>query len=340
MDRLVRRGRLVLFFGLAAGAVYLLRDVAQLVLVAMLIAYVLNPFVSRLEVNTSRNAATAIVFLSLALAIGLGATVLFPVVQEQVAALQVGMDTDAVQRLLDSLDRWMASVYSSVGAEATPLSDRIRANVQATGDAMVASAPGLVSLITNVVIVPFLAVFLLRDGPQIKRSLIRLVPNRYFEFSLDAIHKMDQQLGKYLRGLVLDTCAVIVLATTALWLLGIDSYVLLGVLTGLANVIPYVGAILAGTLAALLTLVTSGSPSLAAAVVGTILAVQVVDETLIQPLVLAQTVDLHPIEVVLAIAVAGQFFGILGMILAVPVTSAAKVVVSEGLALIQQYRFD
>lgn len=329
--------------GFLAGGVlllYALRGVAQLVLIATLLAYVLNPLVVRLEGRTSRNMATLIVCLSLGAFIALTTTLIAPIVEGQVARLQANVDANQVQLMVESIDQRAAEFMSAFGGGGLGLSERLEQFRTQTSKNLLGLAPSLLGVISNVIVIPFLAVFLLRDGPQVKRGLIRLVPNRYFEFALDAIHKVDQQLGRYLRGLLLDVLAVCILAAGAFWALGVGSFVLLGIVTGVANVIPYVGALLGGGVAALVTLLSTGSAAQMGAVIGAVFVVQLVDEVVIQPLVLSQAVALHPIEVVLAIMIASQFFGIFGMVLAVPVASAAKVVVTEGLVLIQQYRFD
>ena len=329
--------------GLIAGAgllLYLLRDIAQLILVATLLAYALNPLVVRLEGRTSRNRATLIVFLGLVSALTTATVLLFPVAETQITRIQAGIDADQVQVLVQEIDRRVADFTAAFGGAQLGLAENLRQFLDQTSSNLLDLAPGLIGTIGNIVVIPFLSVFLLRDGPQLKRGLIQLVPNPYFEFALDAIHKVDQQLGKYIRGLLLDTAAVIVMASAAFWALDIGSFALLGIITGIANVIPYIGALLGGGVAALITLLSTGSTNTTIAVLGAVFAVQIIDEVMVQPILLSKAVALHPIEVVLAIMVASQFFGILGMILAVPVASTAKVVITEGLALIQQYRFD
>lgn len=200
-------------------------------------------------------------------------------------------------------------------------------------------ARNLLGIATNLILIPFMALFLLRDGPRIKRGLIRFVPNRYFEFSLEALHKIDVQLGNYFRGLILEITVISVLSIAGLWILDVPAFVLIGVLAGITTVIPYAGSLLGGMVGVLVKLASTGVLYPAVLVFLLFLAIQIADEAFIQPLVFAQAVDLHPLEVLLAVWIAAQFFGVVGMVLAIPVTSAGKVVISEGGALIQQYQF-
>jgi len=331
------RGLLVLVGGLVL--LYLLQGIAQLLLSATVLAYLLNPLVSRLQQRTSRTRATLLVFGLLVVAlVGLG-LVLGPVVQHQIQEVGTAVDPDRVTRVIDRVDAQLNDFSDALGGGEVRFKERVDQTVEAWTTRVVNMATGLLGVATNVILVPFMAMFLLRDGPRIKRGLIRFVPNRYFEFSLEALHKIDVQLGNYLRGLVVEISIITVLATTALWALNVPAFVLIGVLAGITTVIPYAGSLIGGSVGVLIKLASTGSVAAAALVFVAVLAIQIADEALIQPLVFAQAVDLHPLEVLIAVWVAAQFFGVIGMVLAIPVTSAGKVVVAEGAALIQQYQF-
>jgi len=339
LRRGLRRARGLLFLVGSLVVLYLLQGIAQLLLSATVLAYLLNPLVSRLQQRTSRTRATLIVFgLLVGGLVGLG-VILGPVVQRQVQEVGTAVDPDRVTRVIDRVDVQLNDFSDALGGGEVQFKERVDQTVEAWTTRVVNMATGLLGFATNVILVPFMALFLLRDGPRIKRGLIRFVPNRYFEFSLEALHKIDVQLGNYLRGLVVEISIITVLATTALWALDVPAFVLIGVLAGITTVIPYAGSLIGGSVGVLIKLASTGSVPAAALVFLALLAIQIADEALIQPLVFAQAVDLHPLEVLIAVWVAAQFFGVIGMVLAIPVTSAGKVVVSEGAALIQQYQF-
>ncbi len=331
------RGLLVL---LVVGALfYFLQGIAQLLVVAALVAYILNPLVRRLQVRVSRTTATLLVFGLLVVAmVGFGVLV-GPVVEQQIQDVRSRIDPQRVTDAIRQIDAQLNEMSRTVGGGEIRFEEQIDQQVKAWTSGVVNMAPDLLGLATNVVLVPFMAVFLLRDGPQIKRSLIWFVPNRYFEFSLEALHKIDVQLGNYFRGLVLEISIISVLSILVLWVLNVPAFVLVGLLAGITTVIPYAGSLLGGSVGVFLHLASTGSVSAAALVLLAFVAIQIADEAFIQPLVFSQAVDLHPLEVLIAVWVAAQFFGVAGMVLAIPVTSAGKVVISEGAALIQQYQF-
>lgn len=335
----LRRIRGLLFLVVAAALFYFLQGIAQILLVATVVAYILNPLVRRLQGRTTRTKATLVVFGLLILGtVGVGA-LLGPVIQQQIQDVQASVDPQRVSNVIERLDTRLSHLSHAFGGGDVRFEEQVYDQVDAWTSGIVDLAPSLLGFATNVVLVPFMAIFLLRDGPQIKRGLIRFVPNRYFEFSLEALHKIDIQLGNYLRGLVLEISIVSVLSISALWVLGVPAYVLIGILAGITTVIPYAGSLLGGSVGVLIKLASTGSVSAAALVLLAFVVIQIVDEALIQPLVFAQAVDLHPLEVLIAVWIAAQFFGVVGMVLAIPITSAGKVVISEGAALIQQYQF-
>jgi putative permease len=339
VQNFLRRIRGLLFLVGVGATFYFLQGIAQLLLVATLIAYLLNPLVSRLEVRTSRTRATLLVFGLLVLGmVGLGFS-LGPVVEQQVVDVQESVDPERIMAVVSRVDAQLTQVSRSLGGGEVMVEERLKESVDAWTSGLVNMAPNLLGLVTNIILIPFMAVLLLKDGPRIKRGLIRFVPNRYFEFSLEALHKIDIQLGNYFRGLVLEISIITVLSISTLWVLDVPAFVLIGLLAGITTVIPYAGSLLGGSVGVLVKLASTGAADAAALVLLAFLVIQIADEAFIQPLVFAQAVDLHPLEVLLAVWIAAQFFGVVGMVLAIPVTSAGKVVISEGAALIQQYQF-
>jgi putative permease len=339
VQNFLRRIRGVLFLVGVGAMFYFLQGIAQLLLVATLIAYLLSPLVNRLEVHTSRTYATLGVFGSLILLLAILGVVVGPVVTGQFQDVLQRADLQNITGAVEMIDRQLSTVSQQLGGEPLNLKKKLDDGINRRMQKLSSLGQGLLGLVTNVVLVPFMAVLLLRDGPRIKRGLIRFVPNRYFEFSLEALHKIDIQLRNYLRGLVFEISVISILSIPTLWLLEVPAYVLIGILAGITTVIPYAGSLLGGFVGFLLKVATTGQVASALPVLLAFLVIQIADEAFIQPLVFAQAVDLHPLEVLIAVWIAAQFFGVIGMVLAIPVTSAGKVVISEGAALIQQYQF-
>lgn len=171
-----------------------------------------------------------------------------------------------------------------------------------------------------------------------KRAFVGFIPNRYFEMSLSMMHKVDAQLGGYLRGQFIDAALVGILAIVAMWALDVNYYILVGIFAGLTNMIPYVGPAAGAVSAVFVVLMSAGSGNQVLMVVLAFLVIQLMDNVLIQPLVVARSVNLHPLIIIFAVIIGGQFFGILGMLLAVPATGMIKVFANEMYNSYQKYR--
>jgi len=193
--------------------------------------------------------------------------------------------------------------------------------------------PGLVgqllSGLTLFIIVPFALFFFLAEGRTIKRAIIEQVPNRYLELILNLLHRIDRQLGSYMRGMVLSVIIVSLLSSTGLYIIGLEHFLVIGLLAGLANVIPYMGpaiGIIAGVVAAVLQY-SALSFGVVIPVIIVFAIVQLVDNVFVAPMVVGRSVNLHPLLVIFAVFVGSELFGAVGMLLAVPTTAVIKVAV-------------
>ena len=203
--------------------------------------------------------------------------------------------------------------------------------LQSITTTLLKETPGLIgqvlSGLTFFIIVPFVLFFFLGQGRTIKRAIIELVPNRYFELVLNLLYSIDRQLGGYVRGMVLSVMIVSLLSSIGLYFIGLEHFLLIGVLAGLANVIPYLGpaiGIVAGIIATVLQYSTL-SFGVVIPVIIVFAIVQLVDNVFIAPMVVGRSVNLHPLLVIFAVLVGSELFGAVGMLLAVPTTAVLKV---------------
>ena len=136
-------------------------------------------------------------------------------------------------------------------------------------------------------------------------------------------------MGWYLRGQFTDAFVVGLLSVMALWLLDVQYFIIIGIFAGLANMIPYVGPVAGAVPAIVITLINGKEPISVLYIIIAFAIVQLIDNIIIQPLVLSKSVNLHPLIIVFAVLIGGQFFGLLGMLLAVPAAGIIKVTSSE-----------
>ncbi len=314
---------------------------AHIVILSLLLSYILDPIATMLEARgMSRTLATVIIIVGLAALLAGGAMFLVPAIFEHLQTLQSGSTTAQAAAAIADLELFARDKLSFLGLGDLNLGARISEFRQEIGERAIAFLLNdAVSLVINGVTIPFMMFFFIKDGREMKKKMVGMVPNRYFEFTLDLLSKMDMQLGSYLRGQFLDAVIFGAMSIVALWILGVNYFVFLGVFAGLANLIPYVGAIAGVIPAALVAVLGTGNLNSAIPVIIAYIILKMLDDFVVQPFTVASSVHMHPVLVLVAIIVGGELFGILGMLLAVPVAGFFKVVLQEGVSTYRKYRF-
>ena len=196
---------------------------------------------------------------------------------------------------------------------------------------------------------PLIFIFLGVDNGQIRRFFISLVPNRYFELSLTVLDRLDEAIGKYLRGTLTECFLVGLTLIMGLILLGIPVgiAVAIGVVSGLVNAIPFLGtaiALIIGVGYALVAenikpLIPGLNPNdLALYVVILVVMTHVLDDVFFQPFVLGSAVNIHPLVVVIAILGGSLIMGLWGMLFAIPTVVVVNTVVATFFKELKDYR--
>ena len=206
----------------------------------------------------------------------------------------------------------------------------------------------LAAILSTWVVAPTVFLFLLRDTGEIKRGFLSLVPNRLFEPTLAVLADLDAALGSYLRGLFLE-CALLGVGVALLFtVVGIPVLwaVVLGVVVGATNVIPYVGsavALLSGLCYTLLTdrlhplLPMINTDNVAIWLVAGVLLIEILKNMVFEPLVLGDASQLHPLVVVIGALGGGILFGLPGLLLAIPTITIVKTLVSSASKQLKAY---
>ncbi len=333
--------RITLLVVLGVGVFWVLAsmvEVVALVVIAALLAYIFDPLASLLEARgLGRTQATVVVFAGISLVLGGMLFLLLPLVVAEVRAIQTGFDMEQARAAIEDVERWLEARLAVLGVEDLDILGALQQFIVTNVDDVLNYVPSVVVLIAQLGIFPFIMFFLLKDGRRIRKGFINLVPNRYFEFTLNVLHKTDVQLGNYLRGQLIASSVVALLSIAALWLLEVDYFVLIGLFAGLTNMIPYLGPVTGATVAALISVITTGNFDTVLPIIAAFVVIQAIDNVGVSPLVLARNVKLHPLLILLTLIIAGKFFGFLGLLLAVPVTAVLKVFVQETLTNLRSY---
>lgn len=198
-------------------------------------------------------------------------------------------------------------------------------------------------------IFPLTMIFIILDRGQIRQGFMALIPNRYFELARNVLDHVDQALGSYIRGTLLECALVGLTISTGLWLLGFKAniVVLVGLIGGVTNAIPFLGPALAFAAGAGFALIAEEiNPilpfiNLNNVLIGMICVMavaQLLDNAVFQPLVVGGAVNLHPLAVVLGAFVGSMAFGFAGLVLAIPTIVIIKVVTQTLYSGLKDYR--
>jgi putative permease len=301
-----------------------------MLIVAALFSYILDPIASYLEAKgLTRSLGTSIIFIIVFVVFALVIWLLVPGLMFQLSELQGTVSAQGDSSIIVAAENFIEQNFTFINVEAIDLSQRMNDVLNTLSYELLTILGNLVSILPIIFIVPFIVFFLLKDGHIMKKQFIYYLPNRYFEMALNVLHKIDLQLGSYIRGQFIEALVVGVLSVFGLWLLGVKYFTVIGVFAGLANMIPYVGPVAGAVPAIVVTALNGGSMIDIIYIVLAFAIIQLIDNVLVQPLVLSRSVNLHPLIIVFAILIGGQFFGLLGMLLAVPAAGIIKVSSSE-----------
>ncbi len=313
---------------LALWLISLLGGVFILLLLAILATFLLSPIVEAMETRGIRRIyGILIIYLAIIVVIlGLLKTLLPPLLA-QIWNLKNAIDSPDFSHRLQAIQSELQRKFSFInfGNVSTKVNE-ILVQLASRWFSILTSAG---SVLMMLVIVPFVTFFFLKDGDRIVRGLIEYVPNRYFEMTLNVVHKIGIQLGRYIRAWFTEAAIVGALSILGLLILGVKYAVIIGVVAGIANLIPYLGPVVGAVPAIIVSLVQTGNFSMILPILVLFIAIRIVDDIIVVPTVYSRGAEMHPLTVVLLILVAAEVGGILGMVLAMPLYTVVRVIAKE-----------
>jgi predicted PurR-regulated permease PerM len=267
-----------------------------------------------------------------ALLVLVGALLVVAAVGYLISLRVAGQSQQLVGQAQDVLSRLETRVSSlpAIGAGSGSVVQKISAYVQAHSSAFVSGAftagTYAVEFLTGLVLTFFLTLFWLLDGDRIWAWLVRLLPRRAQPAANGAGHRAFRVLSGWITGTAIIAVIHGVVIGVTLWLLGTPLVFVLAVLVVIGSFIPIIGAFVFGGFAVLVTLVTQG---LVAAIIllAVLLAENLLEGHVYQPLIMGRTVRLHPVAILLGLAVGGLLAGVMGAIVAIPLLGAVHAAV-------------
>jgi predicted PurR-regulated permease PerM len=296
-------------------------------------AYVLAPLVGILTRFVPRGIAIAIiVLLMIGLVSGIGA-VIIPKMITEVSELVNRLPGygNAMFNMYNQVIRWIENLGLALPIEEIRqwIIKRLPELGQIFADqttlALKSLSSGLAALL-NLFMIPFVAYYLLKDFEKIIAIFKQLLPPRHASVIWDFMTQINNVLGQYVRGQMLVSSFIAVLTTIGLALSGIRYAVLLGIMAGIFNLVPYVGLAVSLGVSAFVALLDANGLDAVVKVVVVFVIVQGIEGNFLSPKVVGERVGLHPVWVMVALVVSAHFFGVIGMVVAIPVAAVTNIV--------------
>lgn len=300
--------------------------------IGFVIAWLFNPLVVKLE-NRGWNRAVAsmVIFLVFILIIFAFFSMLIPTIYTQLNDLIASLPG-----IFNSLKNWITNFLNNFNSSDMVDVASIEANIfKSMEDLGTNITTNLPSMIMNIVGVVFsglgtmaislvVGLYLLFDFNNAADHLLKYIPKTHKYEIETLINQIGEELRKCVRGTLTIACMVFVCDSLGFALAGLKAPILFGLLCGITDLIPYIGPYIGGAAAVIVGF--SQNPMTGIIVLSVAVIVQLIENYVLQPVVMSKTVELHPVTIIIGLLIFGHFFGIIGMILAMPIMSLIKVV--------------
>ena len=329
---MTRRERALFWLLLIAAAVFILfvlRDVLLPFVAGMVIAYFFDPVVDRCErIGCSRTLGTSIVlFAFLTVMIGF-VLLLVPVLNAQLVRL-----SEFIPRVIQSVEPFVAPIIQQMSSDLsggpleklpTVASEGLRwlANLLLK---LVSSGIAIANALSLMLITPVVAFYLLRDWDRIVARVDTLLPHAQRDTIREQVSEIDRTLAGYVRGQGSVCIVLAIFYGAALSLAGLDFGIVIGMIAGMISFVPFVGAIVGGLLSVGLAAVQFDSAGPILVIAGIFVVGQVLEGNFLTPKLVGDAVDLHPVWLIFGLLAGGVVFGMVGVLLALPVTAVVGV---------------
>lgn len=337
----------LLYLVFATLALLVLRRLAVVVaplVTGLFLAYLLNPWLTRLEKRGLPRPLGIVVLLALCLGALTGLALVVPPLVSRELEQFTSRWHDYATRLETVILPWLrhrlhlphdASRLELTGQTLTRLQNLLesaRGDVAAAAASALHTATGVLRLLLAALLTPVFAIYFLSDFPKLRSAARELVPSRHRGRVLGMVSEINHALASWVGGQLTVMLILGTLYATGLALAGVPLGVLIGVVTGLMAFVPYVGVGVGLCLALLAALLDPQPAGALVGVLATFAAVQALDGLIVTPRVLGGRVGLAPVAVIFALTLGGELLGYVGVILAVPTAAVCKVLLAHARA--------
>ncbi|HEY9581733.1 MAG TPA: AI-2E family transporter [Savagea sp.] len=311
------------------------------IILATILYYLLRPILRLLEkIHIKRAWGILIIFVGGIGLITLFVFLIFPFLKAQFTNLVEEFPT-YFKKLTQDIDYFLshssifASYYNDMNVNVSKFFDGSFANIGKTvGNTLGSVASGvsnfigaLTGIVLSIATVPFILFYLLKDGEKLPAVLVKMLPPRMRPDAKMILQDADRQISAYIQGQIIVAFCIGVMVSIGFFIIGMKYALLLGVIAMFTSVVPYLGAAIAITPAAIIALVSSPWMLVKLIVVWTV--VQLIDGKFISPQVMGKSLKIHPITIIFVLLTSGSLFGVAGVILGIPGYAVLKVLVTH-----------
>lgn len=315
------------------------------ILVSGFLFYMFNPLVLFLEKRkVPRLLSVILIFIAFIAIVALAVIQIGPILTNQIAEL-----AKALPGYWSDFEKWLGGITKNPPLNDLDIKDELeKANISVpqimnsvlngVSAGIGAIASFLTSFVMILVTVPFILLYMFKDGHRFMDSVEKFFPKVIRPDAKKIIQEMNKTLSSYISSQALDCLFVGIFTFIGYLIIGQPYGLLFALIAGVTNIIPYLGPVIGAAPAVIVALFTS--PFQALLVIIVVVIVQQIDGNVLQPLIMGRSLKIHPLTIIVILLVAGNLAGLLGMVLGVPLYAVVKTVIVNIVKLIQLRRGD
>ncbi|TGB04217.1 AI-2E family transporter [Halobacillus salinus] len=298
--------------------------------IALVLSLLLHPLVHLMnEAGINKSLAILLIFTAFFTLVGFGIYRGYPHLITQLKLL-----SEQAPQLTETYQDWTKHFYAQTERLPDGIHEKVDGSLSSFEEwvsmkvmAILVGMRNLLDMIILLAVIPVMTFYFLKDHKKIGHWLLQWLPANWHQEAHRLTKQLNFSLGGYIRGQLLISLVVGLLATLGFWLIDLPYPLVLGILAGVTNIIPYFGPLLGAVPALIVAFTVSVKVVVFTLVV--ILIIQVAEGNLLSPYIMGKSVHIHPLFIIFALLAGGELAGIPGLILAVPVLTCLKVIVAE-----------
>ncbi|NLJ78318.1 MAG: AI-2E family transporter [Tissierellia bacterium] len=323
----------IYIFYLLSRRYTILSDILLTIMISIIISYLLNPIVNYLEgYSIPRGLGVLVIYMVISGIIFIISFLIIPKSGREIKQLLVVLPVylDRISQFLDDLYMKYYMNIDNIPPILRSLEDVVFKNIANLEDIIINGIgrflEGIISTFTRVIsliLIPIMTFYFIRDKNYFSNKIYSTIPEgRRGEFR-ELFMEIDEALGKFIRGRLLLALYVGVATTILLLILKIEFAILIGILTGVVDIVPYFGPMLGFIPAVLFAFLNNPMKALWAAII--FVGIQWVENNVLAPVIIGESIGIHPLSILLALLIGGGVFGVLGMIFSIPTIVISKI---------------